>query len=296
MELRHLRYFVTVAGRLNFTKAAAKLRVAQPALSRQIHDLEDELGVALLERNSRFVRLTDAGRAFLTEAQAVLQCSEKAALTARAFATGERGEIHIGYAPSLSVELLPQALQVFEKQCPHVRVVLHDLSVSEMIQGLAEGRLDVALTARPLARQLRGLVFTRLRNYYVCIALNNHHPLARHKRVNLNQLKNERFIAYTRTEYPEYHEWVDTLFRQSQNTSPELFEEHDSGTSLITAVEAARGVAIVPSVFSCVVGQRLTLCELQPGPEPLSVGLAYRSRQLSPAARRFVKLTSALAA
>jgi DNA-binding transcriptional LysR family regulator len=200
------------------------------------------------------------------------------------------------YAPSLSVELLPQALQLFEKQCPHVRVILHDLSVSEMIQGLAEERLDAALTAKPLTKQLRGLVFTRLRNYSVCIAFNNHHPLARNKRVSLKQLKNERFITYTRTEYPEYYEWVNTLFRQSQNASPELFEEHDSGTSLITAVEAGRGVAIVPSVFSCVVGQRLTLRELQPGPEPLIMGLAYRSRQLSPAARRFVKLTSALAA
>src|SRR5690349_14480133 len=99
MELRHLRYFVAVGELLNFTKAAAKLRVAQPALSRQIHDLEEELGVPLLERNSRSVRLTSAGKAFVKDAQAVLQSAEAAIQTARAFAKGERGEIHIGYAP-----------------------------------------------------------------------------------------------------------------------------------------------------------------------------------------------------
>lgn len=296
MELRHLRYFVSVADLLNFTKAAAKLHVAQPSLSRQIHNLEDELGVALFRRNSRFVRLTEAGQAFLTEARVVLQTSEKAVLTARGFASGEWGEIHIGYAPSLMAELLPQALQLFEKQSPRVRVVLHDLSVSEMIQGLVDERLDVALTAKPLAKQLRGLVFTKLRQYCICIAVNNNHPLARNKRVSLEELKKDRFITYARTEYPEYFEWVKTLFQHSQNESPEFIEEHDSGTSLITAVEAARGVAIVPSVFSCVVGQRLTMLELKPGLEPLIVGMTHRARQLSPAARRFAKVTSALAA
>src|SRR6059036_2493105 len=97
MELRHLRYFVAVAELLNFTKAASRLRVAQPALSRQIRDLEEELGVTLLERSSRSVRLTDAGTAFTGEARAVLQRMEEAVQTARAFATGERGELHLGY-------------------------------------------------------------------------------------------------------------------------------------------------------------------------------------------------------
>src|SRR5262249_39857120 len=98
MELRHLRYFVTVAELLNFTKAAAKVRVAQPSFSRQIRDLEEELGVALLERNSRFVRLTEAGKAYATEARAVLQRAEAAARTARAFAKRSHGQLNLGYA------------------------------------------------------------------------------------------------------------------------------------------------------------------------------------------------------
>src|ERR1043165_3345386 len=107
MELRHLRYFVAVAAALNFTKAAAKLRVAQPALSRQVRDLEDELGAQLIERSSRSVRLTDADGAFLTEARAIIERVDAAAKMARAVARGESGEVHVGYAPSLTVELLP---------------------------------------------------------------------------------------------------------------------------------------------------------------------------------------------
>jgi DNA-binding transcriptional LysR family regulator len=295
MELRHLRYYVTVAELLNFTKAAAKLHVAQPALSRQIRDLEDELGVPLLERSSRFVRLTDAGAAFVTEARAVLQRAGEAAQAARAFATGERGEIHLGYAPSPTVELLPQALRAFQNESPGVRVTLHDLSVQEMLDGLREGRLDAALTVESSSKQMRGLAFERLCTYPFCVAFNSTHRLARAKRANLSQLRDERLIVYSRADYPEYYEWLKAIF-QSLGAVPEIAEEQDGATSLIAAVEAGRGVALVPSVLACLAGPRLTLRELQPSPIPLVVGVAFHRRHLSPAARRFVKTVSALTA
>src|SRR5215813_8058202 len=101
MELRHLRYFVAVAETENVTRAAHKLHVSQPGLSRQIRDLEDELGFPLLERSAKSVRLTEAGRVFLTEARAVLQRADEAVSAAKAVATGANGELHVGYAPSL---------------------------------------------------------------------------------------------------------------------------------------------------------------------------------------------------
>lgn len=288
VELRHLRYFVTVAELLNFTKAAIKLHVAQPALGRQIRDLEDELGVALFERNSRFVRLTSAGKAFGREARAVLQRADAAVQAARAFATGDRGEIHLGYAPSLTAEVLPQALQAFEKQCPRVRVTLHDLSNQEIFQALREGRLDAALTVQVSSKQTRGLAFEKLRAYPACVAVNRTHRLARAKRVRLAQLNNERLIVYSRAEYPDYHESLNALFGQAIRPLLENAEEHDSGTSLIAAVEAGRGIAIVSTNFSRAAGSRLTLLEIEPSPEPLAVGLAYRPRHLSPAASKFI--------
>src|SRR5437016_75278 len=113
MELRHLRYFVAVAEEENVSRAALKLHVSQPALSRQVRDLEEELGFELLERSAKSVRLTNGGRAFLDEARAVLQRAEAAVKKARAVADGEDGELHIGYAPSLTARILPPTLRRF---------------------------------------------------------------------------------------------------------------------------------------------------------------------------------------
>ncbi len=139
MELRHLRYFIGVAEEENVSRAALKLHVSQPALSRQIRDLEEELGFSLLERGARSVRLTEAGRAFLTEARAVLQRVEDAVNAARSVATGGIGELHVGYAPSLTPRILPPTLRAFQAELPKVRVRLHDLSTEEMLAGLREG-------------------------------------------------------------------------------------------------------------------------------------------------------------
>jgi DNA-binding transcriptional LysR family regulator len=288
MELRHLRYFVTVAELLNFTKAAAKLRVAQPSFSRQIRDLEEELGVSLLERNSRFVRLTEAGKAFAAEARAVLQHAAAAAQTARTFANSNHGHLNLGYAPSLTVEVLPQALQRFEKACPRVRVTIQDLSIREMTNGLRQGRLDAALTVEPSGKQMQGLSFEKLRSYPVCVALGATHRLVRAKVIDVAELNQERLIVYSREEYPEYHQWLKGLFGRPIQRLLENAEEHDSGTSLIAAVEAGRGVAVVASVFSSVAGLRIKLRKLQPSLAPLVVGVAYHRTRLSPAARQFV--------
>jgi DNA-binding transcriptional LysR family regulator len=148
MELRHLRYFVAVAGEENVSRAALKLHVSQPALSRQIRDLEDEIGFKLFERSAKSVKLTAAGKTFLTEAQAVLQRAGEAVKAARAVATGSHGELHVGYAPSLAVRILPPALRAFQEEMPRVRVKLHDLSIEEMHTGLRQGTLQLAARRR----------------------------------------------------------------------------------------------------------------------------------------------------
>src|SRR5271170_4764980 len=146
MELRHLRYFVAVAEEENVTRAAERLHVSQPPLSRQIRDLERELGVELFRRTAKSLALTEAGKIFLVEARAVLLRAEQAVLTVRTVAAGERGRLRIGYAPSLTVEILPAALREFESACPGVRVTLLDLSSEECVQRLTAGKIDVALT------------------------------------------------------------------------------------------------------------------------------------------------------
>ncbi len=293
VELRHLRYFLAVAEARNFTKASQRLRVAQPALGRQVNDLEEELGVKLLERSPRGATLTAAGEAFVAEADAVLQRAEEAARVARAFAQGERGELHLGYAPSPTVELLPRILHAYQGEAPGVRVMLHDLSTGEMLQGLHNGKLRVALLVRPMAQELRGLVFDELCRYPICAAVPNGHKLARSKTVDLRQFAGEPLVAYSRGDYPEYHEMLTELFLPT-GAAPTIVEEHDSATSLIAAVEAGRGIAVVASSLTCLAGPRLRVIALRPAPAPIVVGVAHDRRKLCPGSERFVKLLRAL--
>ena len=283
MELRHLRYFVAVAEEQNVTRAAARLHVSQPPLSRQIRDLEDELGVELFDHGAKAVRLTEVGRVFLAEAQAVLRRADEAVQMAKAVASGQRGEIHVGYAPSLTVEILPRALRSFQEANPGVRVQLHDMSTQEMLRGLRDEKLHVALMIQTSAKVMNGLVFEELRRYAVCVAAHPAHPLARARKVSLEQVATERLIAYTLADYPEYHAWLANLFAPLKRP-PQIAEEHDSSTSLIASVEAGRGVALVQEGFDCFTGPRLKIRPLVPAPPPFVVGVAYRKESSSAAA------------
>jgi DNA-binding transcriptional LysR family regulator len=287
MELRHLRYFVAVAEEQNVTRAAARLHVSQPPLSRQIRDLEDELGVALFDHGAKAVRLTEAGRVFLTEARAVVQRADEAVQTVKAAASGQRGEIHVGYAPSLTVEVLPRALRLFQEANPGVRVQLHDLSTQEMLRGLHDHKLHVALTIQLSAKVMNGLVFEELRRYAVCVAVHPAHPLARARKVGREQVAAERLITYTLADYPEYHAWLSDFFAPLKR-SPLIAEEHDSSTSLIASVEAGRGVALVQQGFECLAGPRLKIRPLAPAPPPFVVGVAHRKEASPPALASFI--------
>lgn len=287
MELRHLRYFVAVAEEQNITRAAARLHVSQPPLSRQIRDLETELGVSLLHRGSRSVRLTDAGKVFLDEARAVLNRADEAIRTVRAIADGERGDLHVGYAPSLTVELLPLALREFDRLRPGVRVTLHDLSTEEMLRGLRDQSLHVALTIRPPTSVMSGLVFRELRRYQVRLAVPTGHPLAHGAKPRLSQVWKERLLAYTKSDYPEYYEWLEDLAGAS--IKPYVAEEHDSSSSLVAAIEAGRGIALVPESFSCFVGSRLTLRPLASKLDPFPVGVTSLKSNLAPPAATFIQ-------
>jgi DNA-binding transcriptional LysR family regulator len=291
MELRHLRYFVAVAEMENVTHAAAKLHVSQPALSRQIHDLEEELNLPLLERSAKSVRLTEPGRVFLQEARAVLQRADEAVTRARSVAGGAQGEIRVGYAPSLTVQILPQALRAFQAEFPKVRVILDDLSTEEMISGLRAGKLQVALMVKPGRNKLQGLHFDELAQYPLCVALPPSHPLAKSRAVPWKKLAQENLIAYSKNSYPEYHEELAGLFKLVGNKM-NIVEEQDGVTSLIAAVEAGRGVAFVPSCIACMAGPRLKVIPLIPASKPIIVGAVRREGTDSTSVRKFIAAAS----
>jgi DNA-binding transcriptional LysR family regulator len=292
MELRHLRYFVAVAGEENVSRAALKLHVSQPGISRQIHDLEDEIGFQLFERSAKSVRLTPAGTVFLSEARAVLQRADEAVNQARAVAVGAAGEIHLGYAPSLTVRILPPALRKFHDQFPKVRTILHDLSTEEMLAQLREEKLQLALTVRPPAKLLRGLRFEELARYAMRVAVAPGNALAAAKTVSLEAAAREPLIAYSRKDYPEYHTMLEKLFAPL-GRQPRIAGEHDSVTSLIAAVESGHGYALVPECLACMVGGRLKLIPLREAPPPLVVGAIWRENAGSALAVQFIAAAKA---
>ena len=287
MELRHLRYFVAVAEEENVSRAALKLHVSQPGISRQIHDLEDEIGFQLFERSAKSMRLTEAGKVFLVEAHAVLQHAEDAVNRARTVSGGTSGEINVGYAPSLTVQILPAALRKFQEQFPNVRVALHDLSTEEMLAQLGEKKLQVALTVKPPAKLLRGLRFEELARYAMRLAVAPKHPLAKLKSISLGQIAAEPLIAYNRKDYPEYHVMLDKLFAPV-GRKPRIAGEHDSVTSLIAAVESGRGFALVPSCVACMAGPRLKLIPLRAALPAIPVVAIWRKESETELVKSFI--------
>ncbi|SDT85849.1 DNA-binding transcriptional regulator, LysR family [Verrucomicrobium sp. GAS474] len=295
MELRHLRYFVAVAEEENVSRAALKLHVSQPALSRQIRDLEDEIGFALFERDAKSLRLTEAGRVFLPESWEVIRRAGEAVTKARAVALGSGSEIAVGYAPSLTFQILPKALRAFQEKMPNVRVALHDLSTEEMLFGLLEGKLQAALLPKPTGGALRRLNYTEIARYALCAAVAPGHPLVaemgKKKSLPIARAAQEPLVAYTRKDYPDYHDLIDRTFAPLAR-KPRIAEEHDGVTSLLASVESGRGLALLPESIVDMVGPRLVLFPLVPAPAPASVGLAWRKEEAGKALGEFIAACS----
>lgn len=291
MELRHLRYFVAVAEAMNFTKAAAKLRVAQPALSRQVQALEDEIGVDLLQRSPRGVMLTAEGKLFTEEARKLLAHVEESVYKVRALARGEFGELHVGYAPTPTVEILPPAVSAFKAAAPNVKLVLHDLGSTEIATGLREGSLDLGIMLRPAEETAVGLEFKLLKRYPLYAMIPARHAFAKLKQVPVMRLANEPVVSLRRKEYFDYHRLLLQLFERV-GCKPRIVTECDGGSSMIAEVQAGRGIAIQPAVYRHVIGARLKLRRLTPPNLPrMEIVVSHAKKGgLTPAAEKFLAL------
>src|SRR5207249_2754736 len=146
---------------------------------------------------------TEAGRVFLAEARSVVQRAEDAVKAARAMATGAAGELHVGYAPSLTARILPATLRAFQAELPGMRVRLHDFSTEEMLAGLREGKLQIAFVVRMAPAMLRGLQFEELLQDPMCLAVAPKHRLASRRSVTLEEVVKEPLISYSRKDYPD---------------------------------------------------------------------------------------------
>ena len=288
VELRHLRYFVAVAEMENVSRAATqRLHVAQPSLSRQIRDLEDEVGVPLLERTARAVRLTDAGRAFLDEARAILKHTNEAVLKARAIGGKRETELHLGDFPLATAWVMPALICAYQQAMPNVHVNLHDWPVEKEIAAVRDGRLQLAIIIPPLTGNWRrDLRFQELLTLRVCLAVSCNHPFAQREAVSLTEAAREPFVGLLHEEYPQHRVYVDAIFARVKD-KPRFVEEHDGWAGLFSAVDAGTGVAIASDAFDYAFGSRVKLLPLTPEPKRVPVGIISRKGRLSPAAEKF---------
>jgi DNA-binding transcriptional LysR family regulator len=288
MELRHLRYFVAVAEALSFTKAAENLHTAQPSLSRQIKDLEDELGVRLLNRTKQLVALTDEGRSFLADAKRVLALAAETVESVRRLHSGEARALNIGYVSNLFYDLLPKTLASFHESFPAVSVNLFDLSCGEQFRALEDGKLDLGFVGlhEPIAR--RGLEFRKIASYQTVVALPKDDPLTDKTTVDLKALAPMFFIGMSEASYPGYRDWLTKTCERAGFT-PKVLQDVDLERTMIHAVAAGLGVALVPEQLRKLEHENVVFRPLSP-----TVGtegcIAWRNENRSAALQAYVQI------
>src|SRR6266567_1727621 len=183
MELRHLRYFVAVAENLNFTKAGAKLNLAQPSLTRQIHNLEGEIGVRLLNRSKSTVTLSEEGRSFLVDARRILALATESVLAVQRLSRGETGQLNIAYLSNFDFELLPETLAAFRQTFPHVALNLFDMNPAEQLRALEARKIDVGFVGLRPPAAVVGLEWESIARHKTVVVLPVKHQLARKRQV-----------------------------------------------------------------------------------------------------------------
>jgi DNA-binding transcriptional LysR family regulator len=252
MELRHLRYFRAVATELHFGRAAEKLQISQPPLTKQIQDLEAELGFDLFNRTKRSVVLTPAGRAFLSEVERILQQLDRAIDIGGKTSRGELGQISIGFVGSATYNILPVMLQQFRDRYPDVRIELHELTTDRQLIWLREGRIDIGLIRPPMIEPNFGSQVIFAESVVVAVPSNHHLAMAAALAeppdlgIDLAVLATEPFILFPREMAPGLYDPIIAIC-QAAGFSPQVVQECIQMQTIVSLVSANMGVSILPA-------------------------------------------------
>jgi DNA-binding transcriptional LysR family regulator len=244
MELRHLRYFVAVAELRSVRAASEQLHVTQPALSRQIHDLEDAIGVALFERTSRGLVLTTAGETYLSDAREILSRVDAANRLARQIASGLRGHLRIGFVENAAwSDTVSDALRGFEQAVPHVSLELQVLNTPEQLEAIAAGRLDGGFCYR-VSVLPEGIASVAVLEQNVVLAVPETWTLGEAGTVSTSELRGLPFIAFPRHAYPAYYDRLIAACAE-RGLTLDIRQEAATETAILSLVSAGIGAAIV---------------------------------------------------
>jgi DNA-binding transcriptional LysR family regulator len=286
-DLRLIRYFVAVAEELHFGRAAARLRMAQPGLSQQIKALERLLGVRLLERTSRQVRLTPAGSLLLGEGRRLLLEAERAVDRVRRTGRGEIGRVTVAAIGSATYDVIPRLLRAQRKRIPDVEVVLREMSTPAQVQALRGGEVDVGFLRLPA--DTTELVTHAVREDRMALMIPDAHPLARRTRIPLRALAREPLILFPASPRPS---WADTVVAACREAGfePLVAQEAMESATVVSFVAAGIGIAVVPEGLKVLARPGVVFRFVAP-PAPVTyLAAVHRAGSLPPAVEAIVAL------
>jgi DNA-binding transcriptional LysR family regulator len=293
MELRHLRYFTAVVQWKGYREASRRLHVAQPAISRTVADLEDELGLKLFSRAKRMAQLTPEGELFYVEAMRTLAQAESAINTAKRAAKGEVGKLSIGFLGSATYAFLPELVRTFKAQYPGVRLTLLELTPLQQEAAFDKGLIDVGFTRTLTAEQNKTFSSRHLYDDPMMAAL----PASRRvktKRVRIADLAKESFVLFHREGYPRLFDTIIGMYNDA-GFSPRVECQPTMMQTVLTLVEAGQGISIVPACVRNLRSDGVRFYRLQPDEMRVELVAAWKKESPSVALRAFLDLIDAKA-
>ena len=288
MELRHLRYFVAVGEEQHYGRAARRLHVAQPALSRQIQDLEDEIGFTLFDRLPRGVKISAAGESFLEDARRILQQVSEATTRAARVARGQSGTLRVRFAESASWHgVVPDSFRQFREQQPDAELQLNPLSSLEQVEAVRSGRLDAGFVFN-FPKEDRELEQVRVASHNLLLAAPKGHPLTKLKKLLLRDMADTAFVWFPRRQSPAYYDrLMSACFRGGLKT-PHIVQEALDQATMLSLVSCRLGVAFVSDSVRWRCPEGVVLLPVTDLNLSLPFSLVRRKDNISPLLAKFV--------
>lgn len=279
VELRHIRYFIVLAEELNFSRAAERLHISQPPLSRQIKELEEEIGARLFHRTKRYVALTNAGEVFLKKAYQILDQVDQACTAARAMESKE--ELVIGFTGTAQ-DIVP-AIHTYTDLYPSVSIVLQQMTTAEQIKALHEKKIDIGLVTSPIHNEEIKTKF--LKRCPFMLVMPKSHPLAFKPSLYMHELEQESFIMTTRSAGALYYDRFIEIFQNAGFKPNITIHAHDLHT-VLTLVSAGLGITLTPSTiqpYSEVISKKVEDLTLS-----IAIFVAWRQQNQAVALKKFL--------